>query len=52
MGFVYIYRVLWILRALRIILSETINISRNLQPQKKDILWDALKDFTIVGLCV
>ena len=33
MGFVY--RVLWILKALWIVLSETINILRDLQPKKK-----------------
>ena len=34
MGFV-LYRVLWILQALWIIMSETINILRNLQKKKK-----------------
>ena len=38
MGFVYNYGVLWILRALWIILSKTINILRKLQ---KKNFWDA-----------
>ena len=33
MGYVYIDRVLWILKALWIVLSETINILRNLKKE-------------------
>ena len=35
MGFVIVHRVLWILKALLIILSETINIFRKLHTQQK-----------------
>ena len=42
MGFVY--RVLWILKALWIVLSETVNILRNLQKTK---YFRAPKNFTI-----
>ena len=36
MGFVY-YRVLWILKALWIVLSENINILRNVQQQNNNV---------------
>ena len=41
----FVYRVLWILKAMWIILSETINILRKLKKKKKTF-WDAQKFFT------
>ena len=41
----FIYRVLCILKALRIVLSKTINILRNVQNNNK--IWDASETFSI-----